>query len=243
MSRPPEMSKPPEKRLPTLTGRMILGGLLILFGMLFLLDNLGYIDADRALDFWPLILVGIGAWKAMQPPEDGQRALGVALIAIGVFLQLQMLAVTDLEFRHVWPAVLIVLGGLLLWRGVFQRRRPQGAAAMSGSELHEMAFMGGGNRIIDSPDFRGGDITAIMGGLELDLRKANMTADSAVLDVFALWGGIEMRVPSDWSVEVQGVAILGAIENKARASAVEGNPTKRLILRGTVLMGGVEITN
>ena len=237
------MSASPEKRLPALTGRVILGGLLILFGMLFLLDNLGYIDADRALDFWPFILVGIGTWKVLQPPEDGQRALGVALIAIGVFLQLQMLAVMDLEFRHVWPAVLIVLGGLLLWRGVFQRRRPTGGVATGSSELHEMAFMGGGNRIIDSPDFRGGDVTAIMGGLELDLKKANMTGESAAIDVFALWGGIEMRVPPDWSVEVQGVAILGAIENNARASAVEGNPTKRLILRGTVLMGGVEIKN
>lgn len=243
MSRQPEMSKPAEKRLPTLTGRMIMGGLLILFGMLFLLDNLGYMDADRVLDFWPMILVGIGTWKVLQPREDGQRALGVALIAIGLFLQLQMLAVMDLEFRHVWPAVLIVLGGLLLWRGVFQRSRPKGPAPMSGSELHEMAFMGGGNRIIASPDFRGGDVTAIMGGLELDLRKANMTGESAVIDVFALWGGIELQVPPDWSVEVQGVAILGAIENKARASAVEGNPAKRLILRGTVLMGGVEIKN
>ncbi|MFN2387217.1 MAG: LiaI-LiaF-like domain-containing protein [Thermoanaerobaculia bacterium] len=231
-------------RLPALTGRMILGGTLILFGLLFLLDNLGYLAASRVLQFWPLMLIAIGVWKVLQPREDGQRGLGVVLIAIGLFLQLQMLAVMDLEFRHVWPAVLIALGGLLLWRGVFQRSRPQpGGARLASSELHEMAFMGGGNRIIDSPDFRGGDLTAIMGGLELDLRKANMTSESAVVDVFALWGGIEMRVPPEWSVEVQGVAILGGIENNARASAVEGNPGRRLIIRGTVLMGGLEIKN
>lgn len=237
------MSATRERTLPALTGRMIMGGLLILFGMLFLLDNLGYMDADRILQFWPMILVGIGTWKVLQPREDGQRALGVALIAIGSFLQLQMLAVMDLEFRHVWPAVLVALGGLLLWRGVFKRAPARGDVTTATSELHEMAFMGGGNRIIDSPDFRGGDITAIMAGLELDLRKANMTSDSAVIDVFALWGGIELHVPPEWSVEVQGVAILGGIENNARASAVEGNPGKRLIIRGTVLMGGLEIKN
>jgi predicted membrane protein len=237
------MSATRERGLPALTGRVILGTLLILFGMLFLLDNLGYMDADKVLQFWPMILVGIGTWKALQPREDGQSALGVALIAIGIFLQLQMLAVMDLEFRHVWPAVLVALGGLLIWRGVFKRSRVRGDVTSASSELHEMAFMGGGNRIIDSPDFRGGDVTAIMGGLELDLRKANMTSESAVIDVFALWGGIEMRVPAEWSVDVQGVAILGGIENNARASAVEGNPGKRLVIRGTVLMGGLEIKN
>jgi predicted membrane protein len=237
------MSATRERGLPALTGRMIMGGLLILFGMLFLLDNLGYMDADRILQFWPLILVGIGTWKLLQPREDGQHALGVALIAIGIFLQLQMLAVMDLEFRHVWPAVLVALGGLLLWRGVFKRVRGPGEVTTATSQLHEMAFMGGGNRIVDSPEFQGGDVTAIMGALEIDLRKARIAGDTAVVDVFALWGGIEMRVPPEWSVDVQGVAIMGGFENNARASAVEGNPGKRLIIRGTALMGGFEVKN
>ena len=237
------MSATRERTLPALTGRMIMGGLLILFGMLFLLDNLGYMDADRILQFWPLILVGIGTWKVLQPREDGQRALGVAMIAIGLFLQLQMLAVMDLEFRHVWPAVLVAIGGLLLWRGVFKRAPAPGDVTTATSQLHEMAFMGGGNRIVDSPDFQGGDVTAIMGGLEIDLRKAKIPGETAVVDVFALWGGIELRVPPEWSVDVQGVAIMGGFENNARASAVEGNPGKRLIIRGTALMGGFEVKN
>lgn len=229
-----------EKALPSLTGRMILGGLLILFGLLFLLDNLGYVDSSSVLRFWPLILVGLGLSKVMQPREDGQRAFGVALLAIGIFLQLQLL-VTDLEFRHVWPALLIGLGGLLVWKAVGRRQR--GPVTASSSELHELAFMGGGNRIVSTSDFRGGDITAIMGGLEIDLRKAGITGEAAVIDVFALWGGIELRVPEDWAVDVQATAILGAFENKARGSAVEGTPGKRLIVRGLALMGGVEIKN
>jgi predicted membrane protein len=229
-----------EKALPSLTGRMILGGLLILFGLLFLLDNLGYMDARAMLRFWPLILVGLGVWKVMQPREDGQRAFGVALVAIGIFLQIQLL-VADLEFRHIWPVLLIGLGGLLVWKAI--GRRPRGPVTASAAELHELAFMGGGNRIISNPDFRGGDITAVMGGLEIDLRKAGITGEAAVIDVFALWGGIELRVPEDWAVDVQATAILGAFENKARGSAGEGMPGKRLVVRGLALMGGVEIKN
>lgn len=223
-----------------LTGRTILGGLLILFGVVFLLDNFGVLEADDILQFWPLILVGAGIWKALQPSEDGQRPLGVALIAIGTLLQLKMLAVLDWSFRDIWPLLLMAVGGLLLWRGLGRRRGP---TTQSASDLSEFAFMGGGNRIIASPDFRGGDVTAVMGGLEIDLRKSDVTGDAAVIDVFALWGGIEIRVPPEWNVDVKGLAILGGFENNARSSAVEGNPGKRLVIRGTALMGGVEIKN
>jgi predicted membrane protein len=230
-----------ERAVPSLTGRMLIGALLVLFGLLFLLDNLGYMDAGAVLQFWPMILVGLGTWKVLQPREDGQRAFGVALLAIGIFLQLQML-ITGLRFRHIWPALLIGLGGLLIWKAI-GRTQPRRPLAAGSAELHELAFMGGGNRIIDSPDFRGGDVTAIMGGLEIDLRKAGISSEAAVIDIFTLWGGIEFRVPEDWSVDVQATAIMGAFENKARASAVHGSPDKRLVIRGVALMGGVEVKN
>ena len=79
-----------------------------------------------------------------------------------------------------------------------------------------------------------------MGGCELDLRGASIQSGVAVLDVFAFWGGIEMKVPQDWSVEVQAMPILGGIEEKT-VQPKEGN--KKLIVKGYVVMGGVEIRN
>ena len=47
--------------------------------------------------------------------------------------------------------------------------------------------------------FRGADLIAVMGGCEIDLRQAAINGE-AVIDVFCMWGGIEIRVPEDWTV-------------------------------------------
>ena len=102
--------------------------------------------------------------------------------------------------------------------------------------------MGGVHRVVETSDYRGGDATAIMGAVELDLRGASIASSPAVLDVFALWGGIELTVPSEWKVELQATPILGGFENKARSSSVQtGAPPQVLVIRGTAEMGGVEI--
>lgn len=86
--------------------------------------------------------------------------------------------------------------------------------------------------------FRGAQLTAIMGGIELDLRGARVE-DVAVIDALAFWGGIEIFVPEDWSVVNQGHALMGGFDDSTRHPN-PGEPP-RLIVRGLALMGGVEI--
>ncbi len=80
-----------------------------------------------------------------------------------------------------------------------------------------MAILSGVNRGNNSRAFRGGDLTAIMGGCDIDLRQAAINGD-AVIDVFAVWGGIEIRVPEDWSVVFHVTPLLGGVEDKTRPS-------------------------
>jgi predicted membrane protein len=80
----------------------------------------------------------------------------------------------------------------------------------------------------------------MMGGCEIDLSQASMRGEAAVFDIFAMMGGIEIRVPEDWAVENQGLALLGGFEDKTRRPL---DAKKRLVLRGFALMGGVEVKN
>jgi radical SAM superfamily enzyme YgiQ (UPF0313 family) len=79
------------------------------------------------------------------------------------------------------------------------------------------------------------DLTAIMGGVEVDLRGASTGGQEAVIDVFAWWGGIEITVPPDWAVSNQVVVFMGGVDDSSSGTQDARN---RLVVRGFVVMGG-----
>ena len=111
----------------------------------------------------------------------------------------------------------------------------------SSSTINGMAFMSGIRRTVTSQDFQGGELTAIMGGCEIDLRQASIKSGEAVLDVFAFWGGIDLKVPLDWSVDLAGTPLLGGFDDKTHPP--QGGSTKRLVIKGYAIMGGIQIAN
>ena len=96
-------------------------------------------------------------------------------------------------------------------------------------------------RKVSSQEFRGGDVTAIMGGAEIDLRQARLAGGEAVVEVLVMWGGVDFFVPPDWKVTVEAVPFMGGIEDTTRLSP--GEVRGHLVIRGLVVMGGVEVKN
>jgi predicted membrane protein len=91
-----------------------------------------------------------------------------------------------------------------------------------------------------SKDFRGGEATAVMGGIDIDLRNAIMDREEAVLDVSSVMGGVKIRVPEGWTVVSRVSSIMGGFKDDTRHPA---NDDHRLVLKGTVIMGGLKISN
>ncbi len=111
-----------------------------------------------------------------------------------------------------------------------------------------MAIFGGTERRINSQTFKGGRVTSIFGGVELDFRDANIDGDEATLEVNCIFGGVEIRVP-DSGMSIPGASqCLAAIRIKPPFSCVHPQDSadgkrKTLIITGTVIFGGVEIGN
>lgn len=109
------------------------------------------------------------------------------------------------------------------------------------STLREFALLGGVERRMTSQTFQGGEVTAVLGGVQLDLRDCRLTDPEARVEVFACMGGISLRIPSDWAVESRVSAILGGFDDQS-THPVEGS-AKRLVISGQAVMGGIEIKN
>jgi hypothetical protein len=105
--------------------------------------------------------------------------------------------------------------------------------------VNDLALLGFLKRTHLSRDFRGGSVTAVMGGVELNLAGATVPGGTAYLDLVVVWGGIEIKVPAGWTVEAHVVPLLGAFEDKVGQLEASGGP--RLVVRGHAVMGGIEI--
>jgi hypothetical protein len=116
-------------------------------------------------------------------------------------------------------------------------------AGGSQAMLNAVAVFGGCERRVSDPNFQGGRVTAIFGGVELDFRDADI-ASEAILEINCVFGGVEIRVPETWHVHSRNFPVFGGYEDKTRHP---GNPAigspKTLIVSGMVVFGGIEIKN
>ena len=84
-----------------------------------------------------------------------------------------------------------------------------------------------------------GSGTAVAGGIELDLSEAQL-ADSAVLDLTAVMGGIDVVVPPEWRVEMSSNVFMGGADNFTDLDATEdGAPL--LLIDARAYMGGIAV--
>jgi predicted membrane protein len=237
----------PEKRNRSFndlySSRLIVGVIIILLGALLLADNLDLINARRVLrTLWPLVLVGVGVTMVRAPDRRRSRSWGWVLITVGAWIFLDRIGWVHVSlWEMIVPAVLLFVGGSLVWRAVSGPPAEAPVGEDHAEFVRSFAFMAGCELRPVSRPFRGADLNAVMGGVKLDLTDARMETDSVVIDVFAFWGGVEIHVPPDWTVTSKVTTLLGGFIDKRRPTSVV--PTKTLILRGTIVMSGIEVKN
>ncbi|HUP65289.1 MAG TPA: DUF5668 domain-containing protein [Thermoanaerobaculia bacterium] len=216
--------------------RLAFGLCLMIAGTIYALDYAGVLDASDYIRWWPAAFIIFGL------AELASRRFGAALIwlVIGTLLILPRLGFSEVmelgDLLDLWPLMIAFAGAALTIQAL--RPAPKDRAKRGGT-FHAFAMMGGNVQKVGSGDFLGGDAFALMAGCEIDLREADIK-EEAVIDVAAFWGGIELRVPRSWEVVCKVTPLVGSWEDKTTAPP---DSSKRLIVRGTAVMAGVEVTN
>lgn len=200
---------------------------------------------------WEMLLIAIGLFIGVRHNFRGIAWFILILIG-GIFITNRYYH--PFTFRYIWPLVLITAGLFIImkprnrWRTDMEKKiddqtDPTAASDMGYSKedfVEATSVFGGAKKIIISKNFKGGDIVNIFGGTELDLSQADING-IATIDLTTIFGGTKLLIPSNWSVKSEAVTIFGGIEDKRRIQAVTEAPQKTLLLRGTVIFGGIDI--
>ena len=216
---------------------------MIVVGILAALDNLNLVPNGFFLKFWPVVLIIFGIGKLSQRRED--KGISAYIFILGG-IALLVLNLRASLFDLIWPFFIVALGVFLVTKALRKNRGVPAELAAHESFVSATAIFSGTKRRVTQQDFKGGELTAIFGGFELDLRQATLEGNQVRVDVFVLFGGGELKVPQDWAVTMKGSAIMGGFEDKtlhmpaADGSRAPGPPGRS---PGLVLFGGLTVMN
>jgi predicted membrane protein len=219
--------------------RIFWGLLLIVMGALFLFAQMDWWSFGHVVSrFWPVvfILLGISMLIGNNFKNVGS---GIFFILFGAFFLLVQWNVLHRIWHYIWPLAVIGAGLWILLRPSVHRDKKR-IPEMSGDDLAINQVFSGTVRKVESQSFRGGTAEVVFGSAEIDLRNAKLAGGQATLVLSAVFGGIEVAVPREWEVVLEGSPVLGSIESRKTASS-EGAKTGTLHVKGSAVFGSIEI--
>jgi len=112
------------------------------------------------------------------------------------------------------------------------------------SRFSQVAILSGFKRRITSQQFRYANVSAVLGGFELDLRSADIDGQQAIVQLACVLGGGEIRIPDTWKVIIETDTVGGGFSDETHLRPADPTkPPKRLVVRGTLVFGGIVIKN
>ena len=238
------MERPQKEFRKSGRAHLFLGIVLMFFGVLLIAD---LVDAFpwRMRDFlftWQALLVFLGV---IFISGRESKPTGFILIAVGVFFLLpKFLDLPDYYRSLFWPAILIVLGLVVIFsRGRHSQMLGTKKKVSSEDYLDDVAVFGGTDRVIGSQQFQGGKITNVFGGSKYDMSGARLAEGKNYIDITMVFGGSKFIVPEDWDIKTEVTAIFGGFSDKRIKSMVVKDSERVLIIRGITVFGGGELVN
>lgn len=250
----------------SLSARVIFGIVLITLGTLWTLDSFGVLDASAVLRWWPLVLVVLGVQRLTGIAHRKSPVWGGILTIGGLLMLGDNIGWLHITSGAIWSLALIGLGLMMLRPSALgqmvyvggvragRRRRYRlsdkdihiGVGEVRpvedpSSRLQVFSMWSHVIRRVTSQQFQHAETSAVMGGVRLDLRPAKPVEGGATVDLSVVWGGVEIIVPPTWMVVNEASVLIGGINDQTRQTVTDSKDI--LILRGAVVMGGVELKN
>jgi predicted membrane protein len=222
--------------------RAIVGIMLVLVGLFLVMRNTGIFPdfIEHIVFSWQMLLIAIGL--VITIGSSGGKTSGVIVMAVGAFFLIPRIFSEAFDVNMFWPLIFIVIGVVF----IFSKRRGWNSVSTSapvGDDFIDYVHVfSGGERQIVSNNFRGGRVTAVFGGSEIDLTKATLAPGVSELELACVFGGTTIIVPDDWNIKIDVVPVLGGFGDSRKLNPGRMTDTsKQLIIKGAVVFGGGEV--
>lgn len=236
--------------------------LVIVAGALLLGFNSGVLLSEwrRVFISWQMVFLVV----AMTEYARGHITWGSILLAVGGFFIIRRLAPLYPDIAasgagvSFWPALLIIAGVLILGSVIFKPRRVgwyedcgrsdrkdkdrNGKVTRASGVIDITTVFGGSEQVCLDPEFRGGSISTVFGGVKLDLRRTGLPEGATYLKVESVFGGVEIDAPEEWVIEIRNESVFGGFADK-RLPALNPGYTdgRKLVINASSVFGGGEI--
>lgn len=238
------------------------GAILIVIGVAAL-AKAAFFDLPYWLFTWPMILILIGLFSGIK--HNFRNNGWWIMMLIGGYFLVDDIFPGLVDRQYFWPVAIIIIGIVIILKpkrkwddwgswddgkqkstdnttgdtsGIVDATQGTGTAAEE-DFLDIAAVFGGVKKSVYSKNFKGGKISCIFGGGELNLLQADFTG-TAVLEINAVFGGCTLIVPSNWQLRINSTPFFGGIDDKRQQPSVISYD-KTLVLNGSIVFGGVEI--
>jgi predicted membrane protein len=222
--------------------RAIIGVILVLIGLFLVLRNTGFFPGfiDHIIFSWPMLLITIGV--VITIGSSGGKTSGIIVMAVGAFFLIPHIFRETFDINMFWPSIFIIIGIIF----IFSRRKGWNSVStappVGDDYIDYVHVFSGGERQIVSENFRGGKVTAVFGGSEIDLTKAKLAPGVSELELACVFGGTTIIVPDEWNVKIEVVPVLGGFGDSRKLNPGRSiDTTRQLVIKGAVVFGGGEI--
>jgi predicted membrane protein len=235
--------RPKRREHPHLqSNRAIIGIILVFAGVFLVLRNMDFFPSfiDHIIFSWQMLLIAIGL--VITIGSGGAKTSGIIVMAVGAFFLIPDIFRETFNVNMFWPSVFIIIGIIF----IFSKRKGWSSVSTSpmvGDDyIDYVHIFSGGERQIVSENFRGGKVTAIFGGSEIDLTQAKLAPGVSEIEIACVFGGTTIIVPGDWNVKIEVVPVLGGFGDSRKL--IPGrtiDTTRQLVIKGAVVFGGGEV--
>ena len=215
------------------------GVLLVAAGILLALNAFEVISFHLFFPGWWTLFIIVPCLSGLIFERD--KAGNFFGLTVGVILLLWKQGVLPLQIfgKLILPILIVGVGLEMIFGGLFRKKNKEPKTVKGGNKRNKKGFalFSGCDVKMDGEVFEGGQMVAVFGGVECDLRNAIIEQD-CVIHAVAVFGGVDILVPDHVNVKCDSFSLFGGADDLTAKKNTDG---VTVYVKTVALFGGAEI--